>query len=329
MEVEDGLADTKGVSAYWCWTYFPDPDLVDTSNDDDVKLHMATWLAERKSYFTTGNVVRYSIAGFEKCPNTGHYHWQGYTELFSTAKKRLAGMKKYFQDDRVHFSIRRGTRDEARNYCKKENDFDEFGIWISGSGARSDLSSVTDMIKEGKCMREVAVEAPETYVRYSRGLEKLSLLLNPPEYRDDVKCYCIYGPSGAGKSTAFKKVEARLKNEGHRVFHRSHEGNWYDGYDGQDIIFYDDFDDDIPFKLLLKYTSGCPTVFSQKGAFVPSKVTQFWFTSNVHPRFWYMKDPYNQGQLIWRFNKGGVYNIPDAVVQNQKWDDDKDINMAI
>lgn len=76
------------------------------------------------------NQVRYIIFQVEKCPDTGRLHLQGYIELYR--QFRLKGLKTLLDCNEAHCEPRRGTREEAMEYCKKEDsrleEEDEKGI---------------------------------------------------------------------------------------------------------------------------------------------------------------------------------------------------------
>lgn len=73
---------------------------------------------------------RYAIYGKETCPLTQNIHWQSYLEFRD--KKTMKNIKDMFGDQTVHLEIRQGTRVQARDYCKKDGIWIEFGDWTSG-----------------------------------------------------------------------------------------------------------------------------------------------------------------------------------------------------
>lgn len=52
-------------------------------------------------------------------------HLQGYTVFKKSL--RMAAVKKLFQTNRVHLEARKGTHEEAADYCKKDGEYKEFG----------------------------------------------------------------------------------------------------------------------------------------------------------------------------------------------------------
>ena len=95
--------------------------------------------------------VKYLVVGDEICPKSGKKHLQIYVELWK--KSRMAAVKKILQSKSCHCEFRKGTRDEARNYCIKDGKYEEVGIpWVFGvtkTNNRSDLLAKKQMIDNG------------------------------------------------------------------------------------------------------------------------------------------------------------------------------------
>ena len=104
--------------------------------------------------------VRYAIWQTEKCPETGRLHYQGYLEL--AKPMRIVAVKNLLpQLEGAHFEPRRGTRDQARDYCRKaETKID--GPWehgdfgAGGQGCRTDLLAVKEAIDAGASDLDIA-----------------------------------------------------------------------------------------------------------------------------------------------------------------------------
>lgn len=79
----------------WCFTSFNDEEM------NIIKDH---------------HTINYCIIAKEICPSTGRDHYQGYIETIKPT--RLITLKKIFKT--THFEPRKGTRDEAIKYCKKD-----------------------------------------------------------------------------------------------------------------------------------------------------------------------------------------------------------------
>ncbi len=88
-------------------------------------------------------------------------HYQGYAEF--TNRVRLAALKKLGHSaSKMHWELRRGTREEAREYCMKEDtkmpelDFFESTEWVSKSGSQGYRLSLPRLWREKAfyCTRE-------------------------------------------------------------------------------------------------------------------------------------------------------------------------------
>lgn len=67
--------------------------------------------------------MKYLILGEEKCPTTGRLHGQGYVEFRTPV--RMTQVKKILGDPSVHLEIRKGSRQQAIDYCKKDGKYSE------------------------------------------------------------------------------------------------------------------------------------------------------------------------------------------------------------
>lgn len=87
-------------------------------------------------------VIRYAVWQREKCPDTGKQHLQMYAEAYKPLT--LKQWKAAVGDSTAHVEKRRGTREEAVAYCRKDESRDEeapheFGECRTNQGRRSDI----------------------------------------------------------------------------------------------------------------------------------------------------------------------------------------------
>lgn len=117
-----------------------------------------------------GDVVRYAVWQLEKAPSTGTLHHQGYVEFKQPLSMKAA--KGALGDAGVHLEPRKGTREQAREYCMKADSRVEgpweHGQWDSDQGKRSDLVEVQDAIKRGMGKREIYEQYPLVAAKYPR-----------------------------------------------------------------------------------------------------------------------------------------------------------------
>jgi len=100
-------------SKYWCFTI---------NNYDEDDIHVL------RNIMDSGLITTYVVFGRE-LSQSGTPHIQGYMELKS--RWDLKRLKRSFFNT-AHFEARRGTPEEAAEYCKKDGDWEESGTRSSG-----------------------------------------------------------------------------------------------------------------------------------------------------------------------------------------------------
>lgn len=277
---------------YYCFTLFPD-------GETEVQyLEKQPW----DTFLTTaGGFLRYIVFQLETAPTTLRHHYQGYLEL--THKKSIKQLKETFPGlAEAHFEIRRGTRDEARKYCKKDEtradpDFFnevgpwEWGIWVDGQGARTDVASVVALVQSGSRPEDVAEQVPALYLRLHRGVQALHAATQLKPKTRDVDVCVYWGEAGSGKTfQAFEQL-------GTDVYVKEPHNTWFCGYSGQTCLLIDDFDPkDNPkgatYRQLLRWLDRYPVQVEVKGGNVWAQWDKVIITSNKHPRDWYDGQPW-------------------------------------
>lgn len=245
---------------------------------------MSTRMRMRNVCFTAWNNVvydkdymKYMIVGEEVCPSTKKIHFQGYVEFvraldFGKVKDLLGGGE-------VHIERRKGSALQALDYCKKDNNFAEFGE-PTKQGKRTDISDATDMIKEGCGMREVALTHTEVFVKYHSGLGKLkNLLIEPRNWI--TKVTVLYGKTGTGKS----RLARELVND-YWVW-TPQRGSWFDGYEGHHNVIMEEFRGQLPRGMLLSMLDRYECPSQVKGGMVEFAPKHVVITSPKHPKDWY------------------------------------------
>lgn len=113
---------------------------------------------------------KYGVVGRET-GEAGTPHLQGFVLL--NQSQRLSWLRNKF-GNRYHWETARGTNEQARDYCKKEGDFAEFGEFTS-QGKRTDLDELLSWMREFEeehrrppLSPDFAQSHPEAYLRYPR-----------------------------------------------------------------------------------------------------------------------------------------------------------------
>jgi len=182
--------------------------------------------------FSETELCRYLVYGREVAPTTLTPHLQGFVAL--KRQYRLLGLKKLIGCSlNLDKRYEKSTNEQAAAYCKKEQDFVEFGS-LSTQGERSDLKKACDMIKQGGALRDVFEEYPDTFVRNYRGLGIAKALITEPFTPPDVRGEWYVGAPGTGKSR-----KAREDNPGAYL---KQQNKWWDGYTSEKVVIWDDLD---------------------------------------------------------------------------------------
>ena len=143
-------------------------------------------------------------------------------------------MKEYW-NERAHWEIARGSDLDKKKYCSKDDDFWEIGCPCS-QGQRNDLMAVADSLKEAP-IKEVALQYPKQYMMYHRGMEKYAALAKPLQKRDfKTKVLGYWGVPGSGKFRFTNKIGTAAES----MYYKP-RGDWWDGYNGQEVVIIDDF----------------------------------------------------------------------------------------
>lgn len=214
---------------------------------------------------------KYMIIGYE-VGESGTPHIQGYVEF--NGQLTLKKIKWYIP--RAHIEPRRGKPQEASDYCKKDGKFEEMGE-ISKQGDRTDLQIVAAMVKDGCPVAQVAEEYPDIYIKYSKGVSALRTLLSKPR-NEKPSVLWIHGPTGTGKTKFFYD-----RYEEDSYVWTPIMGNWFDGYDGQENVLFDDFRGELPFGHLLILLDRYRCTVQVKGGTVQFKPKNIVITSPYSP----------------------------------------------
>jgi len=259
---------------------------------------MLTFFTEPKWMELAG--FRYLIAGEEIAPTTGRLHWQAYIELHNPM--RMNALKKLLMDNTVNIQERRGTREQARAYCMKDGNYQEFGVWIKGQGARTDLDPVVQALKDGKKLSEVMMEYPLIYCRYRNGLKDIAahvLKEKAAEWRD-VKVVVLSGPTGCGKT----RMALNYGGNERVCKIKAKRNQWWCKYDQEKTICLDEYDNQWDIDDLLDILDGHECQLNVKGSHTFAMWTTVYITTNKPWTKWHTRaDPEHKNALKRRITK--------------------------
>lgn len=221
---------------------------------------------EEYDFLFTCKLFRYAILGKE-IGESDTPHIQGYAVL--TKRMRLNALKKEL-GNRIHFESRKGTHEQARDYCKKDDNYVEIGE-PPKQGNRTDLAIAIDTLKNNG-LKRVAEEHPEVFVKYSRGLRDLNLILTDRYDHCTVKGIWLFGPSGTGKTHSARHFDPNA--------YMKAQNKWWDGYDGEQTVILDDLDTNVLGHYLKIWADKWSCTGETKGGTVQLRHRLFVVTSN-------------------------------------------------
>jgi len=212
------------------------------------------------------DVVKYICWGDEVCPDTGREHLQGFVVFKKTG--RIPQVKRWLGSDSVHVESRRGSKDQARDYCFK------------AGGSKFEFGEFESLTKEElfkKPKRFIVENYPEFYCRFHRVINE-----NQPkgEKWRGVDVVWIWGAPGTGKTREVMEMD--------EVYKLDYPYKWFDGYYGEDILLLDDYvEDAIPRGQLLNLLDGYRQRLETKGGHTWALWTKVYITSNKDPTLWW------------------------------------------
>lgn len=220
----------------------------------------------------------------EEQGEAGTRHLQGY--IVWNTPKRLSAIKKYAPT--AHWEVRRGTHEQAKAYCSKEETRLSgpftYGEEPLGSGTRSDLISLKRSIDEGKSQLELFEDHFEPMLKYHKGIALYRSLKVPPR-TEKTRVIVLFGPTGTGKSHTAHKSFPNAASVSPPT--ESKGPIWFDGYDGNFATIIDEFYGWIRHDTMLRLCDAYAYRAPIKGGFINFNSKYLIITSNDPPSKWY------------------------------------------
>uniref|UniRef100_UPI004048B910 hypothetical protein n=1 Tax=Polynucleobacter sp. TaxID=2029855 RepID=UPI004048B910 len=249
---------------------------------------------ERRPVFIVAKML-YLVYQIEIGEN-GTEHVQGYVEF--KEKKRMSEAQRMITGDhetKPHMEARKGTGEEASDYCKKLDTrkpgetWHEFGERkISQAGRRNDLKEFKDEVLSGKRKRDLFDDHYGTICRYPKFYNTLTLAVRPRPPAEAPQVVLLIGEPGLGKTRYV--YERHQEDDELYVAPLSNGTPWYDEYDGHEAVLLDDFSGSsshMQLVTLLRLIDRYPVMVPTKGAHCWFKPKTIFITTNILPKDWY------------------------------------------
>ncbi|UYD39149.1 MAG: replication associated protein [Wigfec virus K19_443] len=252
------------------------------------------------------DVIRFLVLQLELCPGTSRRHFQSYIEFtrpqLGTRIARLLAVP----SDSLRFEVARGSSSQNIDYCTKEESRIS-GPWklgdpSPGQGTRSDLSEACTTLR-AHGIKRVAEDQPTVFVKYTKGLYALESILRNSIHTFSPKEVIIrWGSSGTGKTRFAYETYSSDPNGFYRAPAPYKGSYWFDGYQQESTVLFDDYGGDClyPLPLMLQLLDGYGMLVPIKGGFVPWKPNRIVITSNIDPDLWYLAQNNEQVEALKR-----------------------------
>ena len=212
-------------------------------------------------------------------------------------KARFSALKKLYNE--AHLEPTRGSKQQAEDYINKVGKFEEKGEQvlyiakygeIKGSqGKRNDLDEIDELLKQGLTPNKI-FDISISYRRYEKIVRSafFDKRKNEIPFNRDVNTIWHIGDSGSGKTyEAVKLVEKYGEENVYMV--RDYENGCFDNYNGEPILFMDEFRGQLRFSTLLGLLDGYKAPLHARYSNIYPLWTQVHITSVLPPERVYAK----------------------------------------
>lgn len=261
--------------------------------------HFRLWKSTPKA-----EAVRYLTYQLESA-KTGKNHIQGYVEFYNPVS--LKSLKQHLGTKTVHAEPRAGSRNEARDYCHKDDspwfhihyphwsdhggrisgsEIVEIGTWDTKQGNRSDLDRVYDLVYSGSSEIDIFNKCPREYLKYHSGIRRARHLrtLHLCDKYHKVEVHVLHGGSRTGKTRHV------METHGHENVYKpvwNGQKYWFTDYDGEDVLLLDEFYGQMRPHEIQTLLDNYHQRLEAKGSNPISQWSKVYITSNVHPSAWW------------------------------------------
>ncbi len=211
-------------------------------------------------YEQNKDIIRYLCFGLEICPKTKKEHFQGWIQLVN--KKTLGGVKRVFGTKKLHLEACIASPELNDKYCSKDGKFTKYGQW-KYQGQRTDLEQLKKDINDGLNMKKIADDHFSNFIRYHHGIYKYRELIlkeHTKRFRQ-IKVVLRCGTTGTNKT------RTAVENNPNAFLINGYNLKWFDGYEGEETLIIDEYNNDIGITQLLKILDGYQLRLPIKGGF--------------------------------------------------------------
>lgn len=244
-------------------------------------------VARLNDEFALSAKISYMIFGIE-VGESGTPHLQGYFEL--AFPHTLTSIKKFLAlSKEIHLETRRGTQQQAIDYCRKDGRVSEWGTPktdpVKRPKVKNSVLPYVDILKSGG-IRELSNHPDCSLSLLKHAKEYLVANEQPRDPTANVEVVWFFGKTGTGKTRrAFYEATRDFKDD---VYIKATGGKWFDGYDGESCVIFDDMRDSwFDYSFLLKLLDRYPLRVECKGGSRQFLARKIYVTSPFAPEAMY------------------------------------------
>lgn len=212
---------------------------------------------------------------------------------------RLSAIQKLYPT--IHVDITKGTKEEVKSYLNKTGKHEEKAhtiivpmkevgnILANEQGRRTDLEQIQELLETGFKPEEI-METNLSFRRYSKLIKEhfYQTRLKAVPTEKQMTVYWHYGESGTGKSYA--QIQLQQEHGRDEVYVLSDfQNGGFDHYQGEQILFLDEFKGELSFKQLLTILDKYPQQIHARYTNIYALWTEVHITSIFSPEEAYNK----------------------------------------
>jgi hypothetical protein len=259
--------------------------------------------------FTLNNYDGLVDVDLEPCPQLKYYIFQ--EEVGENETPHLQGYLQFTRSQRfefvtallpgAHIEVQRGSNEQARDYCKKQDETYRAGPYEGGTftpsqGTRTDIQEFKAAIDNGATDRELYDNYTGEYFKYQKLVAHCRSLTSTPRTTKTFVTV-VLGGSGSGKSHyVYDQVP--------EAFRYDADSKYWNGFEGQKDVVFDDFRGSwFTYSKLLQILDRYPMrVYPMYGSvnFNPERI---WITTTKKISEWYPNHREDLEQLLRRIDK--------------------------
>lgn len=233
--------------------------------------------------------------GKEETPHLQGYFYCKYSISWKAVERWLS--KNFW------FEPARGDLESNQAYTSKQKSmWHEWGD-PPKQGNRNDWMQFYNDVSEGCNYEDMIDRHPKLMGAYGNAFAKARRMYLKKIPAEAKQIFVIIGPSGVGKSRYVHEIEGD-NDQNIWTTPIGFRGEWFDGYDGQEAVHFEEFEGEIEYKdvkrLLDRYKVEVPV----KGGFVPWIPKRIYITTTIKFEKWYRRK--DLSELERRINEFGT-----------------------